>query len=208
MERDRVTEPESTPQPAAREAVATAPHAALLSLQRSAGNRAVTRLLARTPQEDTLKAMQGTKGYGALTEAERKRLDTLIGGSTSLAVHAWDKMKALLDKVGTDKDAAKTFQDFVSGKSWLNFDTRLPGEKRLPAAPFSTAGPTDVKAHPYRSGVAAAKKTVVTITQHAARDPTVRGGRRAPALDPSARGVSRGADLREVLEDRRVGHSA
>ncbi len=76
MERERVTEPESTPQPAAHEAVATAPHAALLSLQRSAGNRAVTRLLARTPQEDTLKAMQGTKGYGALTEAERKRLDS------------------------------------------------------------------------------------------------------------------------------------
>jgi hypothetical protein len=164
VERERVAEPESTPQPAAREAAVTTPHAVLLSLQRSAGNHAVARLLARTPQEDTLKAMQGTKGYGALTEAERKRLDTLIGGSTSLSVHAWDKMKALLDKVGTDKDAAKTFQDFVGGKSWLNFDTRLPGEKRLPAAPFSTAGPTDVKAHPYRSGVAAAKKTVVTIT--------------------------------------------
>lgn len=163
--RARVQEPETTPQPAAREPAAVAPsRAALLSLQRAAGNHAVSRLLARTPQEDARKAMKATKGYGALSDAEKTRIDTLIGGSTSLAVHAWDKMKALLDKVGTDKDAAKTFQDFVSGKSWLNFDTRLPGEKRLPQAPFTKAGPTDVKDHPYRSGKADAKKTVVTIT--------------------------------------------
>jgi len=141
-----------------------APHAMLLSLQRTAGNAAVGRLLARTPQEDTLKAMKATKGYGALSDAEKARLDTLIGGGTSLAVHAHGHMKALLDKAGTDKDAAKTFQDFFKGKSWLNYDTRLPGEKRLAAAPYSCSAPTDVAAHPYRSGAADAKKTVVTIT--------------------------------------------
>jgi hypothetical protein len=164
VERARVPEADSPKAPAARSAPSAAPRAALLTLQRSAGNQAVGRLLARTPQQDTLKAMQATKGYGALSADEKARMDTLVGGGTSLAVHAWDKMKALLDKAGTDKDAAKTFQDFLKGKSWLNFDTRLPGEKRLPQSPFTKAGPTDVKDHPYRSGKADAKKTDVTIT--------------------------------------------
>jgi hypothetical protein len=163
VERERAAEPAGQQAPAARDPAVAAPHV-VLSLQRSAGNQAVGRLLARTAQTDTLKAMQATKGYDALSYEEKRRMDTLIGGGTSLAVHAWDKMKALLDKVGTDKDAAKTFQDFLKGKSWLNFDARLPGEKRLPAAPFTVAGPTDVKDHPYRSGKADAKKTVVTIT--------------------------------------------
>jgi hypothetical protein len=159
--REQASDPDHARQP---EPALPAPHAMLLSLQRTAGNAAVGRLLARTPQEDTVKAMKATKGYGALSDAERTRIDTLIGGSTSLSVHAWSHMKDLLDKAGTDKDAAKTFKDFVGGKSWLNFDTRLPGEKRLAAAPFSKAGPTEVKNHPYRSGKADAKKTVVSIT--------------------------------------------
>jgi hypothetical protein len=162
--RERLTEPVSDPQPAVRRPALAGPHVVLLSLQQAAGNAAVGRLLARTPQEDTVKAMKATKGYAALSDAERTRLDTLIGGGTSLATHAWGHMKALLDKAGTDKDAAKTFQDFVSGKSWLNFDTRLPGEKRLAAAPVSCSAPADVKAHPYRSGAADAKKTIVSVT--------------------------------------------
>jgi hypothetical protein len=136
----------------------------LLSLQRTAGNAAVGRLLARTPQQDTVTAMKATKGYGALSGAEKTRIDTLIGGSTSVSAHAWSHMKDLLDAAGTDKDAARTFQDFVGGNTWKNFDARLPGEKRLGAAPFTKAGPTEAKRHAYRSGAADANKTVVSIT--------------------------------------------
>jgi hypothetical protein len=162
--RERPSEPESATRQAAREPARPAAHAMLLSLQRTAGNAAVGRLLARTPQEDTVTAMKATKGYGALSATEKTRIDTLIGGSTSLSAHAWSHMKDLLDAAGTDKDAAKTFQDFVGGKTWLNFDTRLPGEKRLGTAPLTKAAPTEVKAHPYRSGAADANKTVVSIT--------------------------------------------
>jgi hypothetical protein len=135
----------------------------MLALQRTAGNAAVTRLLARTPQTDTVKAMQGTKGYTALTEAERKRLDALIGGGTSLSTHAHPKMKALLDKVGTNKDAAATFRDFLKGTSWLNYDVRLPGERRRTPDTHTVDAATDVKDHPFRSGTADAKKTVVKV---------------------------------------------
>jgi hypothetical protein len=107
--------------------------------------------------------MQATKGYQALTEAERKRLDALIGGGTSVSTHAHPKMKALLDKVGTNKDLAKTFQDFLKGGSWLNFDVRLPGEKRGTPATHTLAAATDVRDHPFRSGAADAKKTVVKV---------------------------------------------
>jgi hypothetical protein len=83
--RERAVEPESaTPQAARR----PAPHAMLLSLQRTAGNAAVGRLLARTPQQDTVTAMKATKGYGALSGAEKTRIDTLIGGSTSVSARA------------------------------------------------------------------------------------------------------------------------
>jgi hypothetical protein len=163
--RERSPEPDSAARhPVGPEPALSAPHAMLLSLQRTAGNAAVGRLLARTPQEDTVTAMKATKGYGALGATEKTRIDTLIGGSTSLSAHAWSRMKDLLAKAGTDKDAAKTFQDFVGGKSWLNFDTRLPGEKRLGAAPFTKGGPTEAKAHAYRSGAADANKTIVSIT--------------------------------------------
>jgi hypothetical protein len=163
--RERLPEPDSaTRRPPATIAGLAPPRATVLSLQRSAGNAAVGRLLARTPQSDTVAAMKAIKGYGALSDTEKARIDALIGGSTSLSAHAWDKMKALLDQAGTDKDAAKTFKDFVAGKSWLNFDTRLPAEKRLAAAPFKCSAPSEVKAHPYRSGAADATKTVVSIT--------------------------------------------
>jgi hypothetical protein len=135
----------------------------LLALQRAAGNAAVGRVLARTPQSDTLTALKATKGYQALAASDRARLDVLIGGGTSLSVHAWPHMKALLDKAGTDKDAAKTFQDFLTGKTWQNFDVRLPGEKGLTAAPFTSEAAVDVPAHPFRSGAADARKTVVKI---------------------------------------------
>jgi hypothetical protein len=72
-------------------------------------------------------------------------------------------MKALLDKSGTNKDLAKTFQDFLSGTTWLNFDVRLPGEKRRTAAKFTKDAAVDVKAHPYKSGAADASKTVVKV---------------------------------------------
>jgi hypothetical protein len=153
---------EPTPARPARAAARSAVGGAL-ALQRSAGNAAVGRLLARSSQTDTLKAMQATKGYQALSSGERARLDALVGGGTSVAAHAWRKMKALLAKRGTNKDVAATFQSFVSGKSWLNFDVRLPSEKRLAAAPFTTEGPTDVKDHPYRTGAADARKTVAKI---------------------------------------------
>jgi hypothetical protein len=135
----------------------------LLDLQRAAGNAAVGRVLARTPQSDTLTALKATKGYQALSAAEKARLDVLIGGGTSLSTHAWPHMKALLEKPGTNKDLAKTFQDFVAGTSWLNFDVRLPGEKRLPTKPLTMEAPVDVAAHPFRSGAADARKCVVKI---------------------------------------------
>ncbi len=161
----RIREPTAQPAGATPHAARrSAPHATLLSLQRTAGNAAVGRLLARTPQQDTVTAMKATKGYGAASAGEKTRIDTLIGGSTSVSAHAWSHMKDLLDAAATDKDAAKTFQDFVSGGTWKNFDARLPGEKLLGAAPFTKAGPTEAKAHPYRSGAADAKKTVVSIT--------------------------------------------
>jgi hypothetical protein len=106
--RERPSEPESATRQAAREPARPVAHAMLLSLQRTAGNAAVGRLLARTPQEDTVTAMKATKGYGALSATEKTRIDTLIGGSTSLSAHAWSHMKDLLDAAGTDKDAAKT----------------------------------------------------------------------------------------------------
>ncbi|MEO8689198.1 MAG: hypothetical protein ABI611_13400 [Solirubrobacteraceae bacterium] len=165
MTQRRIREPTAQPAGATLHAARrSAPHAMLLSLQRTAGNAAVGRLLARTPQQDSVTAMKATKGYGALSAGEKTRIDTLIGGSTSVSAHAWSHMKDLLDTAATDKDAAKTFQDFVSGDTWKNFDARLPGEKLLGAAPFTKAGPTEAKAHPYRSGAADAKKTVVSIT--------------------------------------------
>src|SRR3954469_10376351 len=154
---------EPAPERPVRRAAARTPAGGALALQRSAGNAAVGRLLARKPQTDTLKAMQATKGYQALSSAERARLAALVGGGTSVSAHAWRTMKAVLAKRGTNKDVAATFQSFFSGKSWQNFDVRLPGEKRLVAAPYTTEGPTEVKDHPYRTGAADARKTVVKI---------------------------------------------
>jgi hypothetical protein len=159
-------EPETQRSAPARPLVARAAPdrtSALLTLQRTAGNAAVGRVLARTPQSDTLTALKATKGYQALSATEKARLDAMIGGGTSLATHAWPKMKSLLDKAGTDKDAAKTFQDFVTGGSWQNFDIRLPGEKRLSAVPMTIEAPVEAKAHPFRSGAADARKCVVKV---------------------------------------------
>lgn len=168
-----------SPEPAAPEAAAVgrrdpaAPQAlallrgpapgAVLALQRTAGNAAVGRLVARTPQSDTLAAMQATAGYRALSAADRKRMDVLIGGGSSISAHAWGPMKALLDARGTDKSAAATFTGFLSGGSWLNFDARLPGEQRRAAATYTTDAAVDVTAHPFKSGAADAKKTVVKV---------------------------------------------
>src|SRR4051812_7057334 len=57
--RERAPEQESTPQQRALGTPALAPaREVLLSLQRTAGNAAVGRLLARTPQSDTVTAMK------------------------------------------------------------------------------------------------------------------------------------------------------
>lgn len=116
------------------------------------------------PSVPEFQEMKKTLGYQALYGTERTQLAFLIAGSTSMSKKAAAAMRKLLDDPKVDKADPEPFRRFISGDAHLSFDTRLPGEARLPRDKYTLGAPTDVAAHPYRSGPAAAVKTTVEIT--------------------------------------------
>jgi hypothetical protein len=116
------------------------------------------------PAVPELEEMKKCKGYLALSADERAQLAFLVGGSTSMSLHAPAAMRKLLDDAKADKDDPATFRKFISGDGHLNYDIRLPGEQRMPRDPYSLSAPSEVADHPYRSGKAKANKVTVEIT--------------------------------------------
>ena len=117
-------------------------------------------MLARANE---LTDMQKTEGYKKLSAQERARLDALVGGTTSASKNAPGAMRTLLDDAGLDKTKAETFQKFITDEKYLNFDARLPGEKRLTTRPYKLGPPKDVKDHPFHSGTADAVMRMAEI---------------------------------------------
>ena len=132
----------------------------VLSLQRSIGNAQVLRLLQR---KNELADLQKTEGYGKLTAAEKARLDALVGGTTSVSKRAPAELRKILDDATVSKTDPATFRKFLSDEKFLNFDVRLPGEKRMAGKKHSIGPEKEVKDHPFKGGKADALMSEATI---------------------------------------------
>lgn len=132
----------------------------VLALQRSIGNAQVVRLLQR---KDELADLKKAEGYGKLSAAEKARLDALVGGTTSLSKRAPAELRKILDDAAVSKADPATFRKFLSDEKYLNYDVRLPGEKRMAGKKHSIAPETEVKDHPFKGGKADALMCEATI---------------------------------------------
>ena len=154
-----------------------------MALQRAAGNRAVGALLRARTARSELGEMKRTAGYQGLTDAERARLDALVGGSTSVSTKAPAELRKILDDVASDKTDPETFRKFITDEKYLIGNVALAGATRLPAKEFALGAPTEVDDHEFRPVSTDAVLRIVTV-----RIPALVGSRRfdVPIYAPKA----------------------
>jgi hypothetical protein len=96
------------------------------------------------PTVPELAAMQQSKGFQALRPDEQARLTFLIGGSTSLSVHAPAALRTVLADRRANKDDPATFRKFLTDEKYQRFHPGLPSGKARQRDPFTVRTAVEV----------------------------------------------------------------
>jgi hypothetical protein len=147
-------------------APAVAVRATIGELDRASAPPALGRLLARAVlarKGELMELYDQQTGVRGLSAAERRRLDALVGGTTSISGAAPAELRKLLDAAGTGELGADALRKFLKDETYLTYLVQLASGHRGKAKTFSVGPASAEELFRFPGAWGFAKRRTVTV---------------------------------------------